>query len=174
MAGAPPGCAPSWKREPTGGNGTPVPRTGLRFPPDRAWGFSGSTPPRAREGLISCLRPGVSSLWTGTPRCEPPGEVPVIAVENEAIAPKLFNFRAPPTVRPGPSERSRTAHGGAAATVLDDPFGFLLYLADAPAVTGQLNVRCNSPVLLGDRRAGRQNGSLGRTASASSRPPGGP
>lgn len=41
------------------------------------------------------------------------------------------------------------AHGGAVATVLDDLFGFLLYLTGAPAVTRQLDVRYDSPVLLG-------------------------
>lgn len=41
------------------------------------------------------------------------------------------------------------AHGGAVATVLDDLFGFLLYLTGAPAVTRQLEVRYDSPVRLG-------------------------
>ncbi|EON23475.1 MULTISPECIES: PaaI family thioesterase [Nocardioides] len=41
------------------------------------------------------------------------------------------------------------AHGGAVATVLDDLFGFLLYLTGPPAVTRQLEVRYDSPVLLG-------------------------
>jgi acyl-coenzyme A thioesterase PaaI-like protein len=41
------------------------------------------------------------------------------------------------------------AHGGAVATVLDDLFGFLLYLTGAPAVTRQLEVRYDAPVLLG-------------------------
>jgi acyl-coenzyme A thioesterase PaaI-like protein len=41
------------------------------------------------------------------------------------------------------------AHGGAVATVFDDLFGFLLYLTGAPAVTRQLEVRYDAPVLLG-------------------------
>lgn len=41
------------------------------------------------------------------------------------------------------------AHGGAVATVIDDMFGFLLYLTGAPAVTRQLEVRYDAPVLLG-------------------------
>lgn len=41
------------------------------------------------------------------------------------------------------------AHGGAVATVVDDLFGFLLYLTGAPAVTRQIEVRYDAPVLLG-------------------------
>ena len=41
------------------------------------------------------------------------------------------------------------AHGGAVATVLDDLFGFLLYLTGSPAVTRKLEVRYDSPVILG-------------------------
>ncbi|GAA1149206.1 PaaI family thioesterase [Nocardioides aquiterrae] len=41
------------------------------------------------------------------------------------------------------------AHGGAVATVLDDLFGFLLYLTGTPAVTRQLEVRYDAPVILG-------------------------
>jgi acyl-coenzyme A thioesterase PaaI-like protein len=41
------------------------------------------------------------------------------------------------------------AHGGAVATVLDDLFGFLLYQTGGPAVTRQLEVRYDSPVILG-------------------------
>lgn len=35
------------------------------------------------------------------------------------------------------------------ATVLDDLFGFLLYLTGTPAVTRQLEVRYDAPVILG-------------------------
>lgn len=41
------------------------------------------------------------------------------------------------------------AHGGAVATVLDDLFGFLLYLIGGPAVTRLLEVRYDSPAILG-------------------------
>ena len=41
------------------------------------------------------------------------------------------------------------AHGGAVATVLDDLFGFLLYLTGAPAVTRRLEIRYEAPVILG-------------------------
>lgn len=41
------------------------------------------------------------------------------------------------------------AHGGAVATVMDDLFGFLLYLTGAPAVTRNLEVRYDAPVILG-------------------------
>lgn len=41
------------------------------------------------------------------------------------------------------------AHGGAVATVLDDLFGFLLYFTGAPAVTRQLEMRYDAPVMLG-------------------------
>ncbi|SDP18184.1 Acyl-coenzyme A thioesterase PaaI, contains HGG motif [Pedococcus dokdonensis] len=41
------------------------------------------------------------------------------------------------------------AHGGAVATVLDDLFGYLLYLTGGPAVTRQLEVLYASPVILG-------------------------
>lgn len=40
------------------------------------------------------------------------------------------------------------AHGGAVATVLDDFYGFLLYLTDGPAVTRNLVVDYLRPVLL--------------------------
>lgn len=40
-------------------------------------------------------------------------------------------------------------HGGAVATVFDDLFGFLLYLAGEPAVTRQLSVEYLSPALIG-------------------------
>lgn len=45
LAGAPLGCTPTRKREPTGGNGSPVSRSGRRFSPDRACCSYGSTPP---------------------------------------------------------------------------------------------------------------------------------
>lgn len=57
------------------------------------------------------------------------------------------------------------AHGGAVATVLDDLFGFVLYLVGEPAVTRHLEVGYRAPVLLGvpyllearlDRREGRK------------------
>ncbi len=57
------------------------------------------------------------------------------------------------------------AHGGAVATVIDDLFGFLLYLVGEPAVTRHLGVDYLGPVLLGtryefraglDRREGRK------------------
>lgn len=57
------------------------------------------------------------------------------------------------------------AHGGAVATVLDDLYGFLLYLVGEPAVTRQLVVEYLAPVLIGttyrlearvDRREGRK------------------
>ncbi|GAB4083194.1 PaaI family thioesterase [Modestobacter muralis] len=41
------------------------------------------------------------------------------------------------------------AHGGAVATVLDDLFGFLLYLIGDPAVTRHLEVGYRAPVMLG-------------------------
>ena len=41
------------------------------------------------------------------------------------------------------------AHGGAVATVIDDLYGFLLYLVGAPAVTRKLTVDYHAPVLLG-------------------------
>ena len=41
------------------------------------------------------------------------------------------------------------AHGGAVATVVDDVCGFLLYLAEAPAVTRTLQVEYLKPVLVG-------------------------
>lgn len=41
------------------------------------------------------------------------------------------------------------AHGGAVATVIDDLYGFLLYLVGAPAVTRQLTVDYRAPVLIG-------------------------
>jgi acyl-coenzyme A thioesterase PaaI-like protein len=40
-------------------------------------------------------------------------------------------------------------HGGAVATVLDDLYGFLLYLVGEPAVTRQLVVDYLTPVLIG-------------------------
>lgn len=40
-------------------------------------------------------------------------------------------------------------HGGAVATVIDDLYGFLLYLVGAPAVTRQLTVDYLAPVLIG-------------------------
>lgn len=40
-------------------------------------------------------------------------------------------------------------HGGAVATVLDDLYGFLLYLVGQPAVTRQLVVDYLNPVLIG-------------------------
>lgn len=43
------------------------------------------------------------------------------------------------------------AHGGAVATVLDDLFGFVLYLVREPAVTRHLAVDYRAPVLLGRR-----------------------
>ena len=57
------------------------------------------------------------------------------------------------------------AHGGAVATVADDVLGFLLYVAEAPAVTRRLEVDYLRPVLVGvpyavrgrlDRREGRK------------------
>lgn len=57
------------------------------------------------------------------------------------------------------------AHGGAVATVLDDLFGFLLYVVGDLAVTRHLEVGYRAPVLLGvpyllaarlDRRDGRK------------------
>jgi acyl-coenzyme A thioesterase PaaI-like protein len=41
------------------------------------------------------------------------------------------------------------AHGGAVATVIDDLYGFLLYLVGTPAVTRQLTVEYRAPVLIG-------------------------
>lgn len=40
-------------------------------------------------------------------------------------------------------------HGGAVATVIDDLYGFLLYLEGGPAVTRQLVVDYRAPVLIG-------------------------
>lgn len=40
-------------------------------------------------------------------------------------------------------------HGGAVATVIDDLYGFLLYLVGTPAVTRQLTVDYLAPVLIG-------------------------
>ena len=40
------------------------------------------------------------------------------------------------------------AHGGAVATVVDDLFGFVLYLVGEPAVTRHLEVDYHAPVLL--------------------------
>lgn len=40
-------------------------------------------------------------------------------------------------------------HGGAVATVIDDLYGFLLYLVGTPAVTRQLSVDYLAPVLIG-------------------------
>jgi acyl-coenzyme A thioesterase PaaI-like protein len=57
------------------------------------------------------------------------------------------------------------AHGGAVATVLDDLFGFVLYVVGDLAVTRHLEVGYLAPVLLGvpylleaglDRREGRK------------------
>lgn len=57
------------------------------------------------------------------------------------------------------------AHGGAVATVLDDLFGFLLYVVGDVAVTRHLEVGYRAPVLLGvpylleaelERREGRK------------------
>ena len=57
------------------------------------------------------------------------------------------------------------AHGGAVATVVDDLLGFLLYVAEMPGVTRQLEVEYLRPVLVGvayvvrgrlDRRDGRK------------------
>ena len=57
------------------------------------------------------------------------------------------------------------AHGGAVATVLDDLFGFVLYVVGDLAVTRHLEVGYRAPVLLGvpyllegglDRREGRK------------------
>lgn len=45
------------------------------------------------------------------------------------------------------------AHGGAVATVVDDLFGFVLYLVGEPAVTRHLEVDYHAPVLLGRRYA---------------------
>lgn len=45
------------------------------------------------------------------------------------------------------------AHGGAVATVLDDLFGFLLYVVGSLAVTRSINVDYFSPVLLGETYA---------------------
>ena len=42
------------------------------------------------------------------------------------------------------------AHGGAVATVLDDLFGFVLYVVGDLAVTRHLEVGYRAPVLLGD------------------------
>lgn len=41
------------------------------------------------------------------------------------------------------------AHGGAVATVVDDVFGFLLYVAKAPGVTRKLEVEYLKPVRIG-------------------------
>ena len=41
------------------------------------------------------------------------------------------------------------AHGGGVATVLDDLYGFLLYLVGTPAVTRQLTVDYQAPLLIG-------------------------
>ena len=41
------------------------------------------------------------------------------------------------------------AHGGAVATVIDDLYGFLLYLVGTPAVTRQLTVDYRAPLLIG-------------------------
>jgi acyl-coenzyme A thioesterase PaaI-like protein len=41
------------------------------------------------------------------------------------------------------------AHGGAVATVIDDLYGFLLYLVGTPAVTRQLTVEYRAPVMIG-------------------------
>ena len=43
------------------------------------------------------------------------------------------------------------AHGGAVATVVDDVLGFLLYLAEVPAVTRKLEVEYLKPVVVGVR-----------------------
>jgi acyl-coenzyme A thioesterase PaaI-like protein len=43
------------------------------------------------------------------------------------------------------------AHGGAVATVMDDLFGFLLYVVGDLAVTRSLNLDYLAPVLLGER-----------------------
>ncbi|WP_148576078.1 PaaI family thioesterase [Nocardioides caldifontis] len=40
-------------------------------------------------------------------------------------------------------------HGGAVATVIDDFYGFLLYLEGGPAVTRQLSIEYLAPVLIG-------------------------
>ena len=40
-------------------------------------------------------------------------------------------------------------HGGAVATVIDDLYGFLLYLEGGPAVTRQLVVDYQAPVMIG-------------------------
>lgn len=57
------------------------------------------------------------------------------------------------------------AHGGAVATVVDDLFGFVLYVVGEPAVTRQLEVEYHAPVWLDttyrlaahlDRREGRK------------------
>lgn len=40
-------------------------------------------------------------------------------------------------------------HGGAVATVVDDLFGFLLYVVGSPAVTRQLDIQYLAPVLIG-------------------------
>ncbi|CAN5214623.1 MAG: PaaI family thioesterase [Nocardioides sp.] len=40
-------------------------------------------------------------------------------------------------------------HGGAVATVIDDLYGFALYLVGTPAVTRQLTVDYRAPVLIG-------------------------
>lgn len=45
------------------------------------------------------------------------------------------------------------AHGGAVATVMDDLFGFLLYVVGTLAVTRTLQVDYRAPVLLGQRYA---------------------
>lgn len=43
------------------------------------------------------------------------------------------------------------AHGGAVATVIDDLYGFLLYIVGTPAVTRQLTVDYRAPVMIGVR-----------------------
>lgn len=45
------------------------------------------------------------------------------------------------------------AHGGAVATVIDDLFGFVLYLVGEPAVTRHLEIDYHAPVLLRRRYA---------------------
>lgn len=40
------------------------------------------------------------------------------------------------------------AHGGAVATALDDCLGFLLYIAETPAVTAKLETNYRKPVLI--------------------------
>jgi acyl-coenzyme A thioesterase PaaI-like protein len=80
-----------------------------------------------------------------------------VRVGDEVIAEHVFDDRH--VGAPG------IAHGGAVATVLDDIFGFQLYLLGTLAVTRRLEVTYHSPVRLGtsyvltarlDHRQGRK------------------